>query len=102
SPQHHPVYTLSLHDALPISRYGIREGLLLQAARVQPQVADPGEARAKSINELGDRCILDVPHAKQVRSLALQLFDAIGHRIGCRSEEHTSELQSQSNLVCRL
>src|SRR5688572_31616167 len=22
--------------------------------------------------------------------------------IGCRSEEHTSELQSQSNLVCRL
>src|SRR2546430_2826975 len=23
-------------------------------------------------------------------------------RIACRSEEHTSELQSQSNLVCRL
>src|SRR5688572_31565344 len=23
-------------------------------------------------------------------------------RRGCRSEEHTSELQSQSNLVCRL
>src|SRR2546427_5888812 len=22
--------------------------------------------------------------------------------LGCRSEEHTSELQSQSNLVCRL
>src|SRR2546430_5903432 len=22
--------------------------------------------------------------------------------VGCRSEEHTSELQSQSNLVCRL
>src|SRR2546430_5571812 len=25
-----------------------------------------------------------------------------GHRTACRSEEHTSELQSQSNLVCRL
>src|SRR5688572_32708806 len=25
-----------------------------------------------------------------------------GHRDGSRSEEHTSELQSQSNLVCRL
>src|SRR5688572_32487231 len=25
-----------------------------------------------------------------------------GHRPGDRSEEHTSELQSQSNLVCRL
>src|SRR5216683_4106640 len=24
------------------------------------------------------------------------------HRIGCRSEEHTSELQSRSDLVCRL
>src|SRR5688572_31729311 len=24
------------------------------------------------------------------------------HRVGGRSEEHTSELQSQSNLVCRL
>src|SRR5688572_31759752 len=24
------------------------------------------------------------------------------HRLGARSEEHTSELQSQSNLVCRL
>src|SRR2546427_4852323 len=26
----------------------------------------------------------------------------VGHRHGARSEEHTSELQSQSNLVCRL
>src|SRR5688572_32366471 len=25
-----------------------------------------------------------------------------GALVGCRSEEHTSELQSQSNLVCRL
>src|SRR5688572_31329389 len=27
---------------------------------------------------------------------------ADGERLGGRSEEHTSELQSQSNLVCRL
>src|SRR2546430_10731715 len=27
---------------------------------------------------------------------------AVGHCSGSRSEEHTSELQSQSNLVCRL
>src|SRR2546427_5835771 len=26
----------------------------------------------------------------------------LGHPAGSRSEEHTSELQSQSNLVCRL
>src|SRR5438270_9621606 len=29
-------------------------------------------------------------------------IDEIGIYIGARSEEHTSELQSQSNLVCRL
>src|SRR2546427_7010576 len=27
---------------------------------------------------------------------------AVKHGTNCRSEEHTSELQSQSNLVCRL
>src|SRR2546430_7654699 len=30
------------------------------------------------------------------------LHAAVGHWLGVRSEEHTSELQSQSNLVCRL
>src|ERR1051325_3855673 len=72
---------------LEVSRYGIREGLLLEAARVQPQVADPGEARAKSINELAERCNLDKPHAKQVQMIALKLFDAIGSRIGCDSAD---------------
>src|SRR6202158_4016018 len=33
----------------------------------------------------------------------LDELDDLGHRIGCRrSEEHTSELQSPLNLVCRL
>src|SRR2546427_3535121 len=33
-----------------------------------------------------------------------ELCDVLGHVLpeGARSEEHTSELQSQSNLVCRL
>src|SRR5688572_31922686 len=32
----------------------------------------------------------------------LQRSRSTASRAGCRSEEHTSELQSQSNLVCRL
>src|SRR2546430_11516823 len=36
-------------------------------------------------------------HAARVRET-----DAGPHRLQVRSEEHTSELQSQSNLVCRL
>src|SRR5688572_32064220 len=38
--------------------------------------------------------LIDVPIEKQIASEG-------GDR-PCRSEEHTSELQSQSNLVCRL
>src|SRR2546427_6265935 len=39
------------------------------------------------------------PWAQLARTLVVAVL-AVG--IGLRSEEHTSELQSQSNLVCRL
>src|SRR2546427_4972155 len=39
--------------------------------------------------------------ARESLSASYSFIGAI-HRIGSRSEEHTSELQSQSNLVCRL
>src|SRR2546430_3382589 len=58
------IYTLSLHDALPISK--LEQQIL---ARDRPRLAQP------------------VTH-RRLRAP--------------RSEEHTSELQSQSNLVCRL
>src|SRR2546430_7674823 len=40
----------------------------------------------------------------RARALLADLDDAISvtRSVGGRSEEHTSELQSQSNLVCRL
>src|SRR2546430_9588929 len=38
----------------------------------------------------------------QALPLVLQLLDAARLLVVGRSEEHTSELQSQSNLVCRL
>ncbi len=65
------------------SGYGIREGLLLEAARVTPVVSDPGEARERSVREFAERCHFEEPHARQVQRLALQLFDAIGLRLGC-------------------
>ncbi len=68
---------------LGASGFGIREGLLLETARVMPVIADPGEARARSVLGFAERCRYEVPHAKQVQTLALQLFDAIGTRIGC-------------------
>src|SRR2546427_5106031 len=49
------------------------------------------------------------PYTTLFRSVTLATFDPKGHPLGpdevadfVRSEEHTSELQSQSNLVCRL
>src|SRR2546430_6272843 len=74
------IYTLSLHDALPIypvdgERAPVgNHGAPLDAAVVRQH----GENRIA---------------ARQVR------IDIVG---APRSEEHTSELQSQSNLVCRL
>lgn len=66
-----------------VSRYGIREGILLEAAQVRPVVADPGESRARSILDLARKSRTELPHAQQVRMLALRLFDAIGDRLGC-------------------
>src|SRR5256886_3708506 len=68
------IYTLSLHDALPILRVCSRCAPLGRAAT--------GNSPARS-------------------------FSATSFTTSCRirarrSEEHTSELQSQSNLVCRL
>src|SRR2546430_17700772 len=63
------IYTLSLHDALPISR------------RLSPLRREVFQAR---------RCLVLLGGCQQPI-----LADH-------RSEEHTSELQSQSNLVCRL
>src|SRR2546427_3108065 len=66
------IYTLSLHDALPISG-DRRPGRHHRRPGAHERRAGAPGARARRIG-----------------------------RAAGRSEEHTSELQSQSNLVCRL
>src|SRR2546430_9397502 len=68
------IYTLSLHDALPIS-YGV--------------IALPQTFFLNARHQIVDRVFGKVTLASLHKGMA-------------RSEEHTSELQSQSNLVCRL
>lgn len=63
------------------SGYGIREGILLEAASVMPVVADPGAARERSVREFAERCHYEEPHSRQVQTLSLQLFDALASHL---------------------
>src|SRR5207302_11159499 len=75
-------YTLSLHDALPIFRR-------LHAARVGDLAALP-EAAVDALDR--DPLALAADRDRRLPRRPEHL----------RSEEHTSELQSRENLVCRL
>src|SRR5207244_7910627 len=86
-----PCYTLSLHDALPIS-----EKLVFPFRRYQIQKVWRGERKQRSRFREFYQCDIDVVG----RNTLDPIHDA---EIPCvRSEEHTSELQSPDHLVCRL
>src|SRR2546427_5764272 len=83
------IYTLSLHDALPI---WVVIALLLFVFLGTLQL---GGSKREASRDPGTQSLRDyfrgLPELFRNRGLIL-----------LRSEEHTSELQSQSNLVCRL
>src|SRR3712207_8289917 len=84
------IYTLSLHDALPISPPGAQQRLEFpQAVRRDGGMDDEDEA---VIGDLRDR--REVAHRVEGQARV--------ERRALRSEEHTSELQSRQYLVCRL
>ena len=68
------IYTLSLHDALPICQKNRKAAVV---------------------------CVRSCRRARIDRNAQPPSFDR-SQLGGCRSEEHTSELQSPCNLVCRL
>src|SRR5690606_39996382 len=83
------IYTLSLHDALPIY--------------IKVKIAKTSFRPVQSP-------VMDIPRfaLKSLLHVQPQQFGFIHHQfrpspgIVDRSEEHTSELQSRENLVCRL
>src|SRR5438105_15357812 len=70
------IYTLSLHDALPIS------------LAIRGQLGHDAERKAMNVPDLVEVVALGQGGSG---------YDEVG-----RSEEHTSELQSRVDLVCRL
>src|SRR5207253_10161683 len=81
-------YTLSLHDALPIS------GCFAAVSDV-PVHEDQVAAEAADLAEDGGR-----RGARGLRGTSRA--PGAGVHASYRSEEHTSELQSRGHLVCRL
>src|SRR2546422_5681176 len=77
------IYTLSLHDALPISR------------------TQCGREVALGIVDLVEHVRVDAEVGKGYARRQRQRPQAHGG-FARRSEEHTSELQSRLHLVCRL
>src|SRR5205823_13019941 len=92
------IYTLSLHDALPISQRA-REPLG-HAAQVGRQLRRLGDIAAQE-DDVGGRSAQMIFQQRQRRRLEKVQMD-VRHPNDARSEEHTSELQSLAYLVCRL
>src|SRR2546428_14136612 len=85
------IYTLSLHDALPIlgSQYVLGlKAVNCQSGDLLAQEQVTAAAKEKVLDALG--------------YAVTKLRGKLGESLATRSEEHTSELQSESNLVCRL
>src|SRR3712207_8946568 len=77
------IYTLSLHDALPIWFTNLRQKAAKAAGTDIPGLGNLAKLSMSEIIRLS-------------RDLGLRILGLV------RSEEHTSELQSRQYLVCRL
>src|SRR5207249_11746632 len=76
------IYSLSLHDALPISHDFLETG------------ARGGEELGGRLFDVG-RALIEIQFAAFEEEMRVRIESR-------RSEEHTSELQSRFDLVCRL
>src|SRR5439155_26763783 len=88
------IYTLSLHDALPIFRNAFA-GVAVSRAPGCPRRGGTGFRCYSDALKIGAKGCSEA--SSSGRSHEDPIFNA-----SLRSEEHTSELQSRGHLVCRL
>src|SRR3712207_8328864 len=79
------IYTLSLHDALPIYQRG------------EPKATPLTTSKTTSASRPSPRSVAQAARGKTVSRVPIRWISRFA-----RSEEHTSELQSRQYLVCRL
>src|SRR5207244_13133042 len=98
SPYYTPLYTLSLHDALPISKQNrvVNLSILVAGGKklvIPVSCVEQGRWVYRSAEfHAAHRALFARARARKAQSVSDSL----------RSEEHTSELQSPDHLVCRL
>src|SRR5690606_39401852 len=92
------IYTPSLHDALPIL---VRDDLSLITGSHVGRAATKGDPMALSIVQRAGK-IVGLGIVNLLHLFNPQIIVVGGGVSNLRSEEHTSELQSRENLVCRL
>src|SRR5207237_10893911 len=89
------ISTLSLHDALPIFE---RITVTLRHSKIHAEDCAECETKVGLIDQLEREIHLDGALDDEQRRKLMEIAD----KCPVRSEEHTSELQSHLNLVCRL
>src|SRR5206468_9013033 len=96
------IYTLSLHDALPIFAARFRSGQQIDIADSRIVLlrkslrSEIGHTDSETVSE---RCIGERQH-HDPSIVGLVRRVRVSPQANNRSEEHTSELQSRSDLVC--
>src|SRR3712207_7378533 len=84
------IYTLSLHDALPISYFG------QDVQRIVDRLL------AEQLPDGGWNCEAANGSTRSSFNTTICVLEGMLEHERARSEEHTSELQSRQYLVCRL
>src|SRR5690606_42102822 len=96
------LYTLSLHDALPIcaeALLGMGDMLYLAPGTGLPVRVHGAFVADDEVHKVVDH-LKKIGPPDYIEGILAAPEDDLEAALGSRSEEHTSELQSRENLVC--
>src|SRR5699024_12601033 len=102
APATRAIHPLSLHDALPIWSTPADTARRQRGTPPARRAAPFPRFRPPAVRVGGTDARVAKPAAETPAGTAARATAAAGRAVPARSEEHTSELQSRFDLVCRL